>query len=201
MIVYVETNFVLELAFLQEEHESCDLLVKLAEVGDIQLYLPAFCIGETYEAWVRRSKRRAELHNRLLSETRELSRSKPYQAPSKELQELTNLLVQSSEEEKDRLDQVLTKVLDIVEIIPIDIDVIKSALALQKSRNLSPQDSIVYASLLSQLVKNSSTTEKCLINRNAKDFLTPDILNELVTFHCKLLTSFKDGLGYIQSVV
>ena len=31
MIVYVESNFVLELAFLQEKHESCLELLSLSE--------------------------------------------------------------------------------------------------------------------------------------------------------------------------
>ena len=51
MIVYVESNFVLELAFLQEEHESCLELLSLSESEDICLVLPAFSIGEPYEAW------------------------------------------------------------------------------------------------------------------------------------------------------
>ena len=45
MIVYVESNFVLELAFLQEEYESCMELLRLAESRDIHLVLPAFSIG------------------------------------------------------------------------------------------------------------------------------------------------------------
>ena len=39
MIVYVESNFVLELAFLQEEHDSCDAIIGLAETGRVELGL------------------------------------------------------------------------------------------------------------------------------------------------------------------
>jgi len=46
MIVYVESNFVLELAFLQEEYERCLELLRLAESQDIHLVLPAVSIGE-----------------------------------------------------------------------------------------------------------------------------------------------------------
>ena len=67
MIVYVESNFVLELAFLQEEHESCLELLSLSEPGDICLVLPAFSIGEPYEAWVRRSKQRRGLYEQLIT--------------------------------------------------------------------------------------------------------------------------------------
>ena len=49
MIVYVESNFVLELAFLQEEYESCLELLHLAESQAMHLVLPAFSVGEPYE--------------------------------------------------------------------------------------------------------------------------------------------------------
>ncbi len=65
MIVYVESNFVLELAFLQEEYESCLELLHLAESEAIHLVLPAFSVGEPYEVWVRRSKQRRELRDQL----------------------------------------------------------------------------------------------------------------------------------------
>jgi predicted nucleic acid-binding protein len=65
MIVYVESSFVLELAFLRTEHEACTTLLDSAESHELRLALPAFSVGETYEALVRRSKRRGELHNQL----------------------------------------------------------------------------------------------------------------------------------------
>ena len=37
MIVYLESNFVLELAFLQAEHEHCSALLRLSESGEIRL--------------------------------------------------------------------------------------------------------------------------------------------------------------------
>ena len=133
MIVYVESNFVLELAFLQEEHESCLELLSLSESGDICLMLPAFSIGEPYEAWVRRSKQRRDLHEQLITAIHELSRSRPYQGSSDEFQELTNLLRRSGEEEKLRLDNTLERILQTVEVIPIGLSIIRAAITFQKS--------------------------------------------------------------------
>jgi hypothetical protein len=50
MNIYVETNFVLELAFVQEQVESCGAILGLCEAGRATLVLPAFCIAESYEA-------------------------------------------------------------------------------------------------------------------------------------------------------
>lgn len=78
MIVYVESNFILEIAHLREEHENCDRILNLSVTGEIQLVLPAFSVGEVYEAQTRRAKRRAELHGKLNAELGELARSRPY---------------------------------------------------------------------------------------------------------------------------
>jgi len=86
MIVYAESNFILELAFLQEEHESCVTLLELAKSKEIVLVLPAFCIGESYEAWVRRLKRRQAAHRLFTTEIKEVSRSKPYQYTAQKLE-------------------------------------------------------------------------------------------------------------------
>ena len=198
MIVYVESNFVLELAFLQEEHENCLELLSLSESGDICLVLPAFSIGEPYEAWVRRSKQRRGLHEQLITAIHELSRSRPYQGSSDEFQELTNLLRRSGEEEKLRLDDTLERILQTVEVIPIGLSTIRAAITFQKSLDLSPQDSIVYASILDHL-STASEEFRCFITKNSKDFANPDIENELTAYNCHLLTKFADGFGYVRS--
>lgn len=61
MDVYVETNFVLELALLQEQQQSCQKLLDLAEARRINLILPAFSLTEPYETLIRREKNRRNL--------------------------------------------------------------------------------------------------------------------------------------------
>ncbi len=198
MIVYLESNFVLELAFLQAEHENCSALLRLSQLGKIRLVLPAFSIGEPYETWVRRSKRRREIHEDLTSAIRELSRSSPYEGASEHFHELTSILIRSGEEEKRRLDETLEKILQTVEVVPVGLSIIRAAINYQKKLYLSPQDSIVFASILDHL--NTASPEPCcFITKNSKDFANPDIENELTVNNCKLLTKFADGVGYVGS--
>jgi hypothetical protein len=49
MIAFVESNFVLELAFSREEYRECQELLDLAEKQKIDLALPAFSVGEPLE--------------------------------------------------------------------------------------------------------------------------------------------------------
>ena len=58
MNVYVESNFILELALEQEQSSSCDAILSLGERQDIRLVLPAFSLSEPYETLVRRAKDR-----------------------------------------------------------------------------------------------------------------------------------------------
>lgn len=53
MIVFVETNFLLELVYQQEEHESCEAILALAEAGRIDLVLPAFSVAEARSTLLR----------------------------------------------------------------------------------------------------------------------------------------------------
>jgi hypothetical protein len=85
MIVYVETNFILEMAFLRDECAACQELIALAERKNIRLILPSFCVGEPYEAATRRWKQRREFREKLEAEIRELARSQPYAKVVKDL--------------------------------------------------------------------------------------------------------------------
>ena len=198
MIVYLESNFVLELAFLQAEHEHCSALLRLSESGEIRLVLPAFSIGEPYETWVRRSKRRRDVHEELTTAIRELSRSSPYERVTDHFHELTGILIRSGEEEKRRLDETLEDILRTVEVIPIGLSIIRAAINYQRKLTLSPQDSIVYASVLDHL-NPESTEPGCFITTNSRDFANPDIETELTDHNCRLLTKFAEGVGYIRS--
>ena len=55
MKVYIESNFVLELALLQEQNESCENILSLGKSGNIHLIIPAFCVAEPIETLVRRA--------------------------------------------------------------------------------------------------------------------------------------------------
>jgi hypothetical protein len=47
--IYVETNYILELAFSQEQAQSCLRLLEIHERSGAKLVIPAFSIGECFE--------------------------------------------------------------------------------------------------------------------------------------------------------
>jgi hypothetical protein len=197
MIVYVESNFILELAYLQEESNHCEKILQLAEVGKVNLILPAFAIAEPFSAWVGRKRQRQQLHEKLGQELRELGRSEPYARARETFQDVTKALLISSEEEKSRLDGVILRVLDQSYLIPIEASVVKNAIEFQTKYKLSPQDSIIYASVLLHL-SDIQNDEKCFITKNSKDFASPDVIQGLLDLGCGLATNFGHGYGIIH---
>jgi len=198
MDVYVESNFVLELAFSQEQHESCNRIIELSENGKTQLILPAYSIVEPYETMLRHAKKRTEVSIDLAAQVKQLSRSKPYQDEIDALQKVTGLLVRSLDEEKESFRNTVNKLLAVSQIIPLDAKTFVNAGKYQTDNALSFQDSIVYASVLSHL-STSTSTAKCFLNRNSKDFDDPDIEETLNSHGCKMLFSFEQGYRYISS--
>src|SRR4051812_26655917 len=78
LIVYVETNFVLELAYLRPTSDSCQRLLSLASDGKIAIVVPAFALIEARLAWQSNVKRRNRLLSEIRAEISELSRSSPH---------------------------------------------------------------------------------------------------------------------------
>ena len=198
MILYVESNFILELAYLQEEHANCERILKLAREGVVQLILPAFAIAEPYSAWVGRKKRRQAVHTELTRELRELGRSEPYAGAPEQFQDVTKALLVSGEEEKNRLDESIESVLQACSLIPLEADTIRTAIDIQLTTGLGPQDSIIYASVLSHLLNVAPGEHKYFVTKNSKDFDNPDITDELGRYHCELCTSFGEAYGIVH---
>jgi hypothetical protein len=148
---------------------------------------------------VRRDRQRKDVHSQVSKELRELSRSAPYAESAAKLADLTGLLVQAGEQEMSRLNAVITRLLDAATLIPADQLVLRRALSAQKELALTPQDSIVYASVRSRVL--ATTDAQCFINKNVKDFLIPQIEEEFSGYNCKLLGKFSDGLAYIVNSI
>lgn len=204
MIFFVETNFVLELAYGQEEHASCRALVDLAGGNDaLSLVLPAYCVGEAYERQIRRQREREALQRRLAAELGELSRSPTHAGRLEEVGEVTALLAESAEEERRRLESVLAELYATATLVPLDKTVAQEAHRQERRRGLGPQDALVYASVLGYLRRSGGEgspagRESCFVTRD-NDFADEDVRTDLAELGCKLLFRFEDALGYVRS--
>ena len=203
MKVYIESNFVLELALLQEQNESCEKILSLGKSGNIHLIIPAFCVAEPFETLVRRAKKRKKLAHEVSVELNQLSRSTPYKDGDEinASQSVTGLLIRSEKEEELRLQQSLNQILERAQIIPLESKILIQAAKFRETLRLAPQDSIVYASIFQNLTISGSKETACFLNRNSRDFDDPDIVATLSRYNCKVLSRFDTGFDYIKSQI
>lgn len=198
MNVYVETNFALELAFHQEQFESCEQILQLCEAGRVQLVIPAYSLAEPHEKLIRQANSRKELQRKLRDEIQQLSRTVSYTSRISNIQDIANLLVQSNEEERQRFVQYRERLLQSAEVIALTADILTKAAASESPYDLKPQDALVYASVITHLRQNQPQIA-CFLNRNTKDFDNPDIVDELNRFNCRMIPRFDQGYGFIRS--
>ena len=195
MNVYVESNFVLELALLQEQSDSCERILGLAETDGVHLVIPAYCLAEPYEVLTRRRKRRTKMKRELDAEFGQIARTETQADRLREFHDMTGLLTTSVEEEEKRLDQVYSRLAKTVEVIPLDAEVLAMSRECRSEHDFSPQDSIVYASVLSHLAL-SPATRSCFLDKD-KDFHDQHVIDELAGYGCELLRDFGAGYGFI----
>lgn len=197
MNVYVESNFVLELALVQEQHASCERILTLCEAGDLRIVVPAYSIVEPYETLVRRHLDRKRLKDTLDRELQQLARTSGYAHRLSGFEASTALLLDSAAEEIQRLEGIRSRLLACASLIALEASVLSTAAQQEARHGLSAKDAVVYASVLSHLGAQEGTSS-CFLTRDA-DFDDPDIVTELKTHRCKLIPRFDAGLSYLSA--
>ena len=139
MNVYVESNFVLELALLQEQSRSCEEILSLAEGGRIQLVAPAYSLIEPYETLIRREKGRQRIGLELNNQIKQIARNKKLKTELHDFENITALLLRAVEEDKKRLKLVRSRLLQSACVIAMDASVLRDATKYEQELKLSPQ--------------------------------------------------------------
>ncbi len=200
LIVYVETNFVLELAFQQEEAKVCEDILNLAVAGQLRLLIPAYSLAEPHEKLIRQDRQRKELQRALNAEVVQLSRNTAHSDRVNRIQDISELLTKSSEEELQQFVYYRRQLLQFSEIIPLTSEILMLAAEAEGIYDLSPQDAIVYASAITSL-QQLQPSRACFLNRNSKDFDLPGIVSALDQYNCRMIPQFRNGYRYLQSCI
>ncbi len=198
MNIYVETNFVLELAFEQEQSESCEKILQFSESKQVKLILPAYSLAEPHEKLNRQATNRQKLQDSLNVELRQLSRSKTYISRIESIRDLERIIVESNEAEWQRFISYRERLLNCAEFIALDINALKLAVSSETLYDLKSQDAVIFASVISHLQKNKPN-QACFLNKNIKDFDSPDIVNKLNKLNCRMIPRFDHGFNFVQS--
>jgi predicted nucleic acid-binding protein len=194
--VYVESNFVLEIAFEQEQHAACEEIVRLAETErSISLAIPSFCLAEPSFTLKRREDAQKALARQLEGELREFRRT-PSFGRDAEWATVTRDLLLSAQDASRRFESVSHRLIAAARVLPMTAEVVGDGWTLRNALALSSPDALVLASILAdpELGRGPS----CFLNKNRKDFDEPTIVGMLREKNCRLMTSFADGLSRVR---
>ena len=129
-------------------------------------------------------------------ELKQLARTATNTAQLRGFDNITDLLVSSAEQESGNLSKVLARLLSAAELIPLDASVLHNASRYQSTHGFSPQDSIVFASIVSHL-HGCHQRKSHFICRDS-DFDDQNVVTELGGFRCELVHDFALGLQFLK---
>ena len=199
MTVYAESNFVLELARVQEQHASCAALVALAASGTVRLAVPAYSLAEPFETLGRSAATRRDLARKVDAELGQIARSAPSRTEAEALRAFTGVLTRSQDDEEERHRRVQRDLAGSADVLPLTVHLVLEAQTLVETQVFEgPQDALVYATVIADL-DNRERGESVFLNRNSKDFDVPDVRDGLEERGCRLIPTFDDGLRYVRS--
>lgn len=102
MRLYVESNFLVELALEQEQSVDCGRLLVLAERGMLELVVPAYAIMESHDAVFRRLSSFDDLESRVNNMLSQVGRNAALTTEANKLKGLTTRVRQSAVAAHDR---------------------------------------------------------------------------------------------------
>lgn len=97
MRLYVESNFICELAWLQADSVSCLRIVERAERGGVELAIPAYCLMEPFERLGRLRKERELAADTLRRISDEMGRSPSLIRGEAQVREAKERLIESAD--------------------------------------------------------------------------------------------------------
>ena len=193
MVVSVETNLVLELAFEQEERDAANAIVQAAENGEIELHLPAYALIEPLHTILNHDAERSAVTEALQKQAADLRRSAPDQATATAISDVALELGAVSDAQLDRLEAVQQRLIRCArQITPATAEILSRGRELERELALRPPDAIVAASVEADC--RAFAAESILISRD-KDMLTPRVQEHFRDISCRVIGSFTDGLA------
>lgn len=193
MTVYVESNFVLEIALGQEQASAAEAVLERSERGEITLAIPSFSLSEPFSTVSHRSRSFRKLGKDLGNNLRELGRSHPHQEGVRALESAPAFFAGIEKRELERLTLTVGRLLSMAIVIATDAAVFAEAMTIVDQIGLDPQDALIYASVLAHLRTSELPSPHYFINRNSRDFADPRITAELRDLNCEFLRSFVEG--------
>jgi len=81
--------------------------------------------------------------------------------------------------------------------MPTPLSTLARAADIEHDLGLSPQDALIYASVVEHIHSQNPSSIKLFVTQNKRDFLIVE--DELAALNCKVLFTFDSAEGYVRS--
>lgn len=202
MHVFLETNFVLELAFRQREVSFCERIWEQVRVGSprYRLSVPQYAFSEAFQQLRPLKIKRDKYEKDLLDEVRQHLREDESDAEAMDTfgQTLTTLLAERTRTQTRRLYEVVAALMRDAPGPALTPASVLEAQELVGRHGLPVQDALIYASVLAGLRELPNDATKLFVSRNKKDFGKTAIVEELASLNCEYVAGFQAAAGKLR---
>jgi hypothetical protein len=197
MIVFVETNFLLELVLMHGEASAVSKLIEFASKKKIELVIPSFSMIEPHYKLEGDRRVRTRLLASIDEQVGQIARSKGFESLRDQSISLLKALAHKADADKMNFDTVTQRVIGLATVIPLTVDVLKRAIVWQ-AMDLEPFDALVFASIEIHLQANP--TDECIFaSKDKKAFLQQAVSNALKSLGCTVIPTFTNAVGFVEA--
>lgn len=198
MTVYVESNFVLEIALGQNDATAAGLILQAAIREQVSIAIPSNALFEPFSTVNRRRDRRKTLRLELAREIGELERSEPHRQDVETMAQVPGLFLAIEEREKELLIRTIQMMVSTAAIIAIDARTYSEAVGFATAFGFEKMhDAIIFAAVRRDLIESARQGPHVFVTKD-KDFAFPDVKNELERLDCRITFSFTAGAQLLR---
>lgn len=197
--VYIETNFLLNIAKKQEESFYSSKILRLAKNKKIILILPIYCIPESYSALFRKHELFRKLKRRAITVLDDINRSRLHKPIYEVYKNLPTEIAVIIQREVNRLDKVITEVWKSAKILNSSSEIHKKGIVFRTTLDLQHEmDAAIFSTIENDLKTTKSSAEKIFLTADEK-MLTPELIKLLSQRNCTCFHSFMKAYKFIEN--
>lgn len=198
MIVYVESNFVLEVVLGQEQVRAALGILDKARGNEIRLAVPAVSLIEPFWAIEKKEKERELLVTQLSSLRQDLLRSDARASLSNSLQSVGDSIRKLHRDHVKRLRDLIQEISVVAEVLVLSERLLLDAMVIDSRAGLGLLDSLVLASIAEHLSSLTVGETKAFATRD-KDLCEVARRSEIAKYDCECIPDYLDALRFLQA--
>jgi len=203
VIVYVETNFLLELALDREQAHSCRQLLDWSHDNWIEMRVPVYALAEGQSALVGLRTGRLKVIESLRSQARDLARMTRSETLARMCKEAAEALSASNEVDHASLNEVMREVGGTASFIPLSKAAVELAEIVRRQGAVKGHgDLMIFASILEDLSERgwTGTPDSALFVTRDQDF-GDDASQWIRGYACELLNSYDAAVARLKGTI